>query len=470
MPFLQKNFDTVGSKHMKMLWFLSLALCLMTDIRAQDSDSMVIRNIFQTALTKGKSYEVLQQLTAIGGRLSGTPQAAAAVDLMKKLMEAYGFDKVWLQPCMVPRWVRGEPEVCLAHTKSERIPLAVTALGNSEGTGPAGLEAPVIEIRDKRQLDSLGVQQVRGKIVFFNHPMNDAELNPFQAYGKAVWYRWAGPSYAARYGAVAAVVRSMTFRVDDYPHTGVMIYNDSFPRIPALALSTAAANRLSSLLRTDPHLRLFIRNTSYLAPDSVLSYNVIGELIGTTHPDVIITVGGHLDSWDVGSGAHDNAAGCAHSVEAARLLRTLGIRNRHTIRVVLFMNEENGGRGGITYAAEAKKRKENLLFALESDAGGAMPRAFGFSGDTAAIMRIMQWLPLFKPYHIHEMKFGGGGADTRHLLGYCRVVSSFLPHAQRYFDYHHAATDVAEMVNKRELEWGSAAIAALIYLVDKYGL
>ncbi|MCY7411237.1 MAG: M28 family peptidase, partial [Chitinophagales bacterium] len=330
---------------MKKIFLLSffLACVFPFNSKSQNTDSIAFKNIFEFALTKSQCYQTLTDLTANGGRLSGSPQAAQAVELMKKVMEQNAFDKVWLQPCYVPHWVRGEKEVCYAETKGGKTNFTITALGNSQGTGKNGLKAPVIEINNYKQMDSLGRKNIEGKIVFYNHPFNDAFIDQFNAYGEAVGYRWAGPSQAAKYGAVATIVRSMTSSLDDYPHTGAMHYVDSFPKNPAVAISTIGANKLSQMLKADPSLKVYLRNTSVMMTDSVLSYNVIGELTGTEFPDQYITVGGHLDSWETGSGAHDDGAGVVQSVEVLRIFKGLGIKPKHTIRCVCFMNEENGG-------------------------------------------------------------------------------------------------------------------------------
>ena len=343
-------------------------------------------------------------------------------------------------------------------------------MGNSEGTGANGIKAQVIEVKNFRELDSLGEKNIKGKIVFYNHPFDERFINSFNAYGEAVGYRWAGPSRAAKYGAVATVVRSMTSAHDDYPHTGAMHYNDSFPKIPCVALGIISAEKLSDIILHDPNAKVFLRTTSTMMKDSVLSYNVIGELRGTKFPNQFITVGGHLDSWETGKGAQDDGAGAVQSIEVLRIFKGLGIRPNHTIRCVCFMNEENGGKGGAKYADEAKRKKEIHLLALESDAGGFTPYGFGFTGDTLAIKKIQSWKPLFEPYHIHELNFGGGGSDIEHLETFCKVLCGLDPDSQRYFDFHHAASDVIENVNIRELELGAGAMAALIYLVDEYGL
>ncbi|MFI5134794.1 MAG: M20/M25/M40 family metallo-hydrolase [Chitinophagales bacterium] len=456
---------------MKRISFLLAILFCCEFSFAQKDDSIVIRKIFDQALTKSQCYQTLTDLTTkIGGRLAGSPQAAQAVEMMKKVMDENMFDSVWLQPCYVPHWVRGEKETAYAQSKGKKTDLTICALGNSIGTGNKGITAEVIEVNNFKQLDSLGEKNIKGKIVFYNHPFNDALINQFEAYGEAVVYRWAGPSRAAKYGAVGTVVRSMTSAHDDYPHTGAMGYNDTFPKIPCCAVSTIGAEKLSEMIHADPDTKFYFRQMCEMEKDSVLSYNVIGELRGTQFPKQFITVGGHLDSWETGKGAHDDGAGAVQSIEVLRIFKNLGIRPNHTIRCVLFMNEENGSRGGRMYASEAKRKGEQHLFAIESDAGGFSPLGFSFNGDSLSILKIQSWKPLFEPYHIHEFTHGGDGADVGHLQGNCKVLSGLSPDPQRYFDYHHAASDVIENVNKRELELGAAAMASLIFLIDKYGL
>ena len=456
---------------MKRIYLLFAILFCCELSFAQKDDSIAIRKIFDQALTNSQCYQTLTDLTTqIGGRLAGSPQAAQAVEFMKKVLNENMFDSVWLQPCYVPHWVRGDKEIAYAEAKGKKTNLTICALGNSTGTGTKGIEAQVIEVKNFKQLDSLGEKNIKGKIVFYNYPFNEKFIDQFRAYGDAVGYRWAGPSRAAKYGAIATVVRSMTSNYDDVPHTGAMGYNDSFPKIPCCAVSLMGADKLDEMIRNNPDTKFYFRQTCEMKPDSVLSYNVIGELRGKKSPNQFITVGGHLDSWETGKGAQDDGAGCVQSIEVLRIFKNLGIKPNNTIRCVLFMNEENGSKGGAKYAEEAKRKGERHLFALESDAGGFSPQGFGFTGDSLAIRKIQSWKPLFEPYHIHEFDKGGGGSDIEHLKDECKVLCGLSPDSQRYFNYHHASTDVIENVNKRELELGAAAMASLIYLIDKYGL
>ncbi|MBA2406655.1 MAG: M20/M25/M40 family metallo-hydrolase [Chitinophagales bacterium] len=444
--------------------------CLLWFAKAQGTDSIMIRKIFETALTRGMAYKNLEVLCRdYGKRLSGSIGAAGAVSYTKKLMDQYGFDSVWLQPCMVPHWVRGEKETAYYKTGNSEHPLTICALGNSVGTGAEGIKASVVEVNNFSQLDSLGKQNISGKIVFYNHPMDQTKISSFDAYGEAVQYRWAGAERAAKLGAVGIVVRSVTMAFDDFPHTGAMHYVDTITKIPACAVSTIGAEELSKQLKSDPATKLYFRQTCEMLKDEP-SFNVIGELRGTEYPNQIITVGGHLDAWETGVGAHDDGAGAMQSMEVLYLIKTLNLRPKHTIRAVLFMNEENGGRGGTMYADEAKRKNENHIFAIETDAGGFSPNGFSFEGDSITIAKIKTWKRLFVPYEIYDFEGEGSGADVGHLQGFCKVLSGLSPDSQRYFDYHHAASDTFDKVNRRELELGAAAMTSLIYLMDKYGL
>jgi hypothetical protein len=320
-------------------------------------------------------------------------------------------------------------------------------------------------------LEKLGRDKIKGKIIFYNRPMDATLLNTFQAYGGCVDQRHGGAVEAAKYGAVGVIVRSMTLRLDDYPHTGSMTYGELpvSERIPAAAISTNAAELLSTTLKLDPNIMFYFKQNCKQLED-VPSFNVIGEIAGSTHPDEIIVVGGHLDSWDLGDGSHDDGAGCVQSMEVLRLLKIIGYKPKRTIRAVMFMNEENGLRGGKKYAAEARVKNENHVFALESDAGGFTPRGFSIDSSEEHFKQIEGWKSLFAPYLVHQFTKGGGGADIGPLKKDGMVLAGLRPDSQRYFDHHHAMNDTFEHVNKRELELGAAAMTSLIYLIDTYGL
>lgn len=435
-------------------------------------DSLMLKKLYTAGLTDGKSYEWLDYLSnEIGGRLSGSIDAENAVKYTEAQLNELGLDKVWLQPVMVPKWTRGFKEYAYIETANgEKTNTEICALGGSVPTPNLGIKAEVVEVKGLEELALLGKEKVAGKIVFYNRPMQADLIQTFEAYGGCVDQRYSGAAEAAKYGALGVIVRSMTLSRDDYPHTGAMSYGDLpiSQRIPAAAISTNGAEYLSSLLKLQPNL-LFYFKQNCKTFDDVQSYNVIGEITGSTKPNEYMVVGGHLDSWDLGDGAHDDGAGCVQSMEVLRLFKKVGYKPKHTIRVVLFMNEENGLRGGNKYAEEAKRKGEIHRFALESDAGGFTPRGFSFDSNEANFNKAKTWEPLFKPYLIHYFEKGHGGADIGPLKGNIDVLAGLRPDSQRYFVYHHAANDTFDAVNKRELELGAATMASLVYLFDTYG-
>jgi len=373
---------------------------------------------------------------------------------------------------MVPHWVRGDKEqVRIVNSKSRgSIDLNALALGNSVGTPEGGLIAEVVEVKSLDEVDRLGRAALEGKIVFYNRPMDPTQIRTFNAYGGAVDQRVNGPARASRYGAIATLVRSMTTKLDNVPHTGVTVYNDDKP-IPALAISTNDAELLSALLKKEK-VEIFVSANCKKLADKV-SYSVVGEIYGSEKPEEIILVGGHLDSWDVGSGAHDDGAGCVHAMDVLQILKRMNYKPKRTIRCVLFMNEENGLAGGLSYAEASNKKGEFHLAAIESDAGGFTPRGFSTDGDpsifTQRFKNVIEWFPLLEAYNLTFSK-GGSGADISPLKSQKGLLFGFRPDSQRYFDYHHTAADNMDAVNKRELELGAAAITSLVYLIDKYGL
>lgn len=258
---------------------------------------------------------------------------------------------------------------------------------------------------------------------------------------------------------------------EDYPHTGSLRYAPDIPKIPAVAIATRHADQLSSLLKDDKELKFYVETHCEMLPD-VLSYNVVGELKGTEFPNEIIAVGGHLDSWDLGQGAHDDGAGCVQSIEVLRLFKAMGYKPKRTIRAVMFMNEENGLRGGNEYAIQAKvvNAKQKHIAAMESDRGGFTPRGFTLSATDEVKAKIRNWKPLLEPYGLTDFSQSGGGADIGPLAAQSVSLIGYLPDSQRYFSYHHTPEDTFDKVDKRELELGSASMAALIYLIDQYGL
>jgi carboxypeptidase Q len=425
------------------------ALGLSYSVQAQ-TDSIMMRKIFDEALVNGQCYENLRYLCKkIGPRLSGSAGAQKSVDWSKKLMEGYGFDRVYLQEVMVPHWVRGEKEQGYVITGTKRTPVALAALGMSVATPKTGITAEVIELHSLKELETLGEAKIKGKVVFFNRPFDERFIEAGTAYGTAGDQRNAGPGIASKYGAVAVIVRSLTSALDNYPHTGGTIYGTNKP-IPAAALSTIAANQLSTMLKQkgSAPVKFYLKTNCQTLPD-VKSYNVIGEIKGSEN-------------------------GVMQSAEVLRIYKALGYKPKNNIRAVFFMNEENGHKGGLKYAEQALKDKEEHIAALETDEGGFTPRGFSFDGATPAFINGInrQWKKLFEPYEADRLIAGGSGTDIGplHETHPKAMLIGFRPDSQRYFDVHHTPNDVFENVNKRELELGAASIASLIYLIDQHGL
>ena len=472
--------------YMRRLFFTSFFLCsglilfaqLVPPLREQE-DSIFIKRISDEIFTNGKAHDNLRNLTKkIGGRLTGSPQMVKAEGWGLKTLEESGVDKAWLQECIVPHWIRGGKDEAEAHynaaVKGARntVPatkkLNILALGNSIGTGTKGVSAYVVQVNSFDDLEARK-DEIKGNIVFYNYKFNPTFVSPFQAYEDAVRYRGQGPGRAAKYGAVAVIIRSMSHSTDNYPHTGATRYDSAYEKIPAVAIGLRDADWLSEELK-DGRVSVRLRTMGKFLPDTI-GHNVIGQLTGTEFPDQFITVGGHLDSWDPAEGAHDDGAGVVQTIEILRAFKALGYKPRHTIRFVLFANEENGLKGGAKYAEEAKAKNEKHVFALESDAGGFTPRGFGFNATDEQIKKVQNWSSLLAPYGGGNLIKGGDGADIGPLQRAYNIPAAGLnPDPQRYFDYHHAANDVFENVNKRELELGAINMAALIYLADKYGL
>lgn len=457
-----------------ILALLFSAFLTPANAQTNEEDAFMIKALYDQVLTESKAYDWLRYLTKnIGPRLSGTPQAAAAVEYTRQMMDSIGMDSVWLQEMKVPRWIRGDREERVRAYGPRRfgaVELSTIALGGSGRTPAGGAEAEVMEVFSLQELDERA-EEAKGKIVFFNRPMDPREINVFRAYGGAVDQRGAGPARAAKYGAVGAIVRSMTTEIDDVPHSGSTSFPDDIEPIAALAISTLDAELLHDMIAAGP-VNVWMFSDCFTMPD-VTSYNVVGEIRGSEFPDEIILVGGHLDSWDVGEGAHDDGTGCVQSISVVHTFKQMGYRPKRTLRCVMFMNEENGLRGGRTYARIAKEEGLNHIAAIESDAGGFTPRGFGCTGTenilTDKLRSLSQRWDVMSSYDLF-LEPGGGGADISPLKDQDVFLIGLRPDTQRYFDYHHTDRDRLEAVHPRELKMGAAAMTALVYLLDKYGL
>lgn len=465
------------SIHHSLIWvFIGLiSFFSLSQISAQQTDEEMLSDIYKTALQYPQPYEWLRSLTHdVGARLSGSPESLEAVQLMKSIMEESGdYDRVFLQDIMVPRWERGEKETMRLHTRnSGTININTLAIGNSEGTGTDGLKGKVIEVHSIDEVKNIPSEEIRGNIIFYNRPMDSLLINTFAAYGGAADQRVIGASEAAKYGAAAVIVRSMTTRTSDIIHTGTLFYRPDDPKIPAFSISTKDANKLSAMLDNGEIESVYLRNTSKMLDDTP-SYNVIGEIKGSEFPDEVILVGGHLDSWDVGQGAHDDGAGCVHSMGVPHIFSKMNYKPKRTIRVVLFMNEENGSAGAKEYARVAGEEDLFHLAAFESDAGGFTPQGFGFDAHEDVkddyLKKVRSWQDLFIPYDI-SLRFGGSGADVGPLKFQKGLLGGLRPDSNRYFDLHHSTEDTFDKVNPRELMLGAATMAAMVYLVDTHGI
>ena len=456
------------------IWLIFIFTIIFFDANAQnlEKDALYVKDIYDFSLKSADCYDWLHHLSEeIGGRLAGSEASFEAISYTKSLMTNVGLN-TYIQECKVPRWERREAAEVFMHGLEGAVKLNALSLGNSEGTNGQTLRGNVIELQSLEELEHLDQIDVAGKIVFFNRPMDPTKINTFHAYGGAVDQRGVGPLKSGEKGAVACVVRSMTTKLDDIPHTGSTYFGIDDKKIPAISISTNDAEKLSEQLKEFPNLEVSINSNCGMLSDTI-SYNVIGEIKGSEFPDEYIVVGGHLDSWDVGGGAHDDGSGCVQSIQVMQTLLAIGYQPKRTIRCVMFMNEENGLGGGRAYADSANAKKEFHMAALESDSGGFTPRAFSFDADktifTPKYQQVQDWLKLFEPYGITFTK-GGSGADINPLKSQKGLLIGLRPDSQRYFDFHHTATDRIEAVNPRELALGAAAMTSLIYLLDKYGI
>ena len=460
---------------MKNLIILTLIPILIVSCETKEpydqETADVITQFYGDALGERESYNLLRDLSKdIGQRLSGSEGAAKAVLWSKEIMEGYGFDSVFLQEVMVPHWERGAYEECFYYEGNKKINLSILGAGGTVSTPFEGITAEVVEVKSLEEVEVLGREGVEGKIVFYNKAFNQRYINIGTSYGETGFQRRLGAIKAAEYGAVASVFRSLSSSNDDYPHTGSMSYKEGVDSIAHGGLGVLSSIKLSEKIKTDPKTKLTVRLSGKWFPDA-LSHNVIGEIKGSENPDNIILVGGHLDSWDVSEGAHDDGAGCVHSIGALRLFQKQGVKPKNTLRAVMFMNEENGLRGGTQYAENAIKNNEKHIVAIESDASAYIPRGFGFSGSDEQLEKIQDWLKYFDKNTISYFSKGGGGADIGPLHRRTGTPMFGLSiDGQKYFEIHHTAKDVFEAVHPREMELGTASMASLVYLIDKYGL
>lgn len=412
--------------------------------------------IIGAALTSNKAYERLSYLTdRIGHRLSGSAGLERAIAWALAEMKRDGLDNVRAEKVMVPHWVRGEESLEMTSPVPQK--LAILGLGNSVGTPGAGITAEAVVVRSFEQLDKLS-DQLRGKIVVYNVP--------FTNYGATVRYRSSGASRAARYGALAALVRSVTPVSLQTPHTGALIYDDKEPKIPAAAITIEAAETLQRLHDRGDRPMLRLKMEAKFLPDAE-SANVIAEIRGSEKPDEVVLVSGHFDSWDVGQGAHDDGGGCIVAWEAVRLLKELGLRPRRTIRVVLYTNEENGLRGGNAYRDAHRAEIGKHILAIESDSGVYRPKGFGLAATAPSQARanLLEIAKLLAGIRADGIAASGGGADIGPIMREGVIGASLDVDGSHYFDIHHTHADTLDKVNPQDLALCVATMAVMAYTV-----
>lgn len=449
---------------MKKIIVTSLMLLSMAIFGQVKQDSVQFAAISTEVLNYGKSYPELKDLTKnIGHRLSGSESYEKAVKWAEQKLRDAGADKVWLQEVMVPVWVRGKESLQIKTSNGKWKSLKMLSLGNSEGTGGKDVSGEIIMVKSMEEYEKLSPEQVKDKIVFFNYPFSQFYIETFRGYSDAAKYRTTAASLTARKGGKFAIIRSLSSAFDDVPHTGAMRYEND-KKIPAVAIGNTVANELAELLQSQKITAKL--NSNCGMKGGKLSHSVIGEITGKKDKSVIV-VGGHLDSWDVGEGAHDDGAGIVQSIEVLRTFKKLGIQNNHTIRVVCFANEENGVKGGIQYGKTSKESNERHLFAIESDAGGFTPRGISLNMDEAKRKQIQSWKDLFLPYGVYDFKETYSGTDLYPLHDMGIPTAELVPDSQRYFDIHHTEEDTFEKVSRRELLLGAVAMTQLIYMIDK---
>ena len=449
---------------MKKILETSLLLLGMTVFGQSKEDSVQFSKISVEILNNGKGYTELRDLTKnIGHRLSGSEAYEKSVRWAEQKLRDAGADKVWLQEVMIPVWERGKESLQIQTSNGKWKRLKMLSLGNSEGTQGKDVSGEIIMVKSMEEYEKLSPEQVKGKIVFFNYPFSQSFVETFRGYGDAAKYRVNAASLTAKKGGKFAVIRSLSSAFDDVPHTGGMRYENE-NKIPAVAIGNTTADELEKLLQSQKVSAKLNSNCGMKGEKR--SHSVIGEITGKKDKSVIV-VGGHLDSWDVGEGAHDDGAGIVQSIEVLRTFKKLGIQNNHTIRVVCFANEENGVKGGIQYGKTAKVNNEEHLFALESDAGGFAPRGISLEMDDKKRNQIKGWTNLFLPYGVYNFEGTYSGTDIYPLRDMGVPTAELVPDSQRYFDIHHTEEDTFEKVNRRELLLGAVAMTQMIYMIDK---
>ncbi|MCF8368695.1 MAG: M28 family peptidase [Bacteroidales bacterium] len=451
---------------MRILFTLIAFLFIINSSFAQSEDEITLRQIFDNVLESDVAYNNLAYLChETPGRLLGSDESIAAIDYMKSYFETLGADSVFLQEFKTPAWKCRSTAVSIIK-KDKKIRLRADALGPSPATTDEGIIANVIEVQGLEELKKLGEEAVSGKIVFYNRPVNRKLVNTFRVYGSAIDQRYYGPALAAELGAVGVLVRSVSTRTDTFPHTGSTQFEEK--KIPCAAISTVDADILSQHIKENKDLQLSIRIDAEDLPE-ITSYNLIADIKGSEFPEEYIVVGGHIDAWFNSPGAHDDGIGCVQSADVLRIFKELGLKNKRTIRAIMFMDEELYQSGGNAYAQYSEINNIKNYIALEADAGGFTPEGFTVDASDSIYSIISGFKGLLEPYGIHYIKKGGSGVDINPLKKSGVPLMGYRTDSQRYMDIHHSAWDSFDKVSIRELQLGSGCMAGILFLVDKYG-
>lgn len=455
---------------MKQLFIAMLVMSTLL-VRAQTIEQSTLSAIYKSALTSYDAYNNLKELcTDAPGRLVGSPASERAIQMLRAKVERLNPDTCFLQTYTTSSWRCNKPAQATVLFGTTRYPLNVVNLGLSVSTQSEGMQAPIIEIPSFAALDSLGARSVKGKIVFFNNPMNNASIRTFSAYGDGVDIRFSGASKASQYGAVGTLVRSLSTEPNDFPHTGVSKFEKGVKQIPNLSISTNDANKLSELLKQNKGVEVrMTSNTEIIG--SVQTSNIIAEIRGSVHPEKIILIGAHTDTWQNTQGAHDDGAGCVQIIDVFRIFKALNLQPINTIRLVLFMDEEMYQSGSKVYSSFVGDEKKEHIACIESDAGGLLPTGFGIDCDNESVVQSIKKLTAkMFDFGIYLTDKSHAGVDIGPLKDYGYPLIGLSTNSQRYFEYHHSAKDTFDQVSRREMQLGTAAIAGLVYLIDRNGL
>lgn len=455
---------------MRIYFTITIALISYSVISAQNNDSVVISTIYKNALSSTESYKNLEVLCkSAKGRMVGTEEADNAVEILKNQVDQLMVDTIYKQDYYTSSWKIKKESQAIAYYSDKQDTLNIATLGMSVSTPENGINGELLEVYSLNSLDTLGYKSVKDKIVFFNRPMDNSIINTMDSYVGAIRPRIFGAIKAAENGAKGVIVRSLATQLDNFPHTGVSNYKEGVNKIPMLSISTNDAERLSQLNKKYPQIEISLKcNTETL--DSIKTSNLIAELRGTKYPDKIILIGAHIDAWYNTEGAHDDGAGCVQMIDVLRIFSELKLKTNHTIRLVLFMDEEINQSGAEKYAKKVGQENKEHIVAIESDGGGFLPLGFTIDADDSIIDILREQTDKLLDYGCYKTIKGFGGVDIKPLAKYNVPLVGLLTNTQRYFEYHHSENDTFEKVSRRELQLGTAMIASFVYLIDKYGI